>query len=249
MRSDSSYMTYIYVALGFLAADAAISMGFVTSMVQFLHTSGQGPFRINDNDGSFLFYGEPEHAHIIADQGHTTNGAGGTALVLLGFGGILTLWLENRSRKKSGKSHPLFNVWSVLVVLSWLLTTAALIYTFVVTAQTANQTIDISKATTPANHPELATLPYPYLKWTPENWYKAVLQLNLADQSDIDLINHNLHLMTGWRYNLIVLFILGFILMDLVILEHLRLRRTRGEYAVAAQNLDAKQPVRTPPEV
>lgn len=238
MKSDS-YMLYIYVAVALLAIDAAISIGLVTSMVNFLHTSGQGPFRINTNDGSFLMYGEP--ANLIVNQGHTTNGAGGTALVLIGFGGVLALWLEHRSRRKSGTSSPVFYLWSILTVLSWLLTLSALIYTFVVTAQTANQTIDIAHLSIPANDPNAVTQPYDLLSWTPENWYKAVLQLNLANQADINLIQDNLRLMVGWRWNIIPLFILGFILMDLVILEHLRIRRSRGLYATAATNLDAKE--------
>ncbi len=44
MKSDS-YMLYIYVAVALLAIDAALSIGLVTSMVNFLHTSGQGPFQ------------------------------------------------------------------------------------------------------------------------------------------------------------------------------------------------------------
>lgn len=239
MKSDT-YLGYIYIVLGLLVADAAISMGFVTSMVNFLHTKGQGPFRVNTDNGSILFYGEPDHQHFIADQGHVTNGVGGTAVVVLGFGGILALWLENRSRRMTGKSHFLFNFWSLIVVLNWLLTIAALIFTFVVTAQTANQTIDLSKTSTPPNEPNEPTLPYPDLKWTPENWFKAVLQLNLANQADIDLINHNLRLMVGWRYNLIALFVLGFILVDLVVLEHLRFRKARGTYGPTGDNFDVK---------
>jgi hypothetical protein len=82
-----------------LAVDAAISLGLVSSMVAFLHHYGRGPFPVANPAGSyFLLAGEP--ANLVTDQGHTTNAAGGTALVLVAFGGTIALWLEKRSRKK-----------------------------------------------------------------------------------------------------------------------------------------------------
>jgi hypothetical protein len=82
-----------------LAIDAAVSLGLVTSMVAFLHSSGRGPFGVASPDGPpFPMAGEP--ANLVVNQGHTTNAAGGTALVLVGFGGILALWLERRERNK-----------------------------------------------------------------------------------------------------------------------------------------------------
>ncbi|KAK3943507.1 hypothetical protein QBC46DRAFT_253952 [Diplogelasinospora grovesii] len=226
-----SLMKYIYISLGLLAIDAAISMGLVTRMVVFLHFWGAGPFEIANPPGTtpstYMLNGHP--AGLLVDQGHTTNGAGGTALVLVGFGGILALWLEHRSRTKHGKSSPVFYVWAITVVLSWLLTLTALIYTYVVTAMTQNQSID------PAVAVQNAGQPYPDDWWTPETWYTAVLGLTLSNESDYDLIRNNLRLMRGWRYNLIPLFILGFILMDLVILEVLRTRKAgaKGGYGRA----------------
>jgi hypothetical protein len=71
----------------------------VSSMVAFLHSSGRGPFGVASPDGSpFPMAGQP--ANLVVNQGHTSNAAGGTALVLVGFGGILALWLERRSRTK-----------------------------------------------------------------------------------------------------------------------------------------------------
>ena len=82
-----------------LAIDGAVSLGLVSSMVAFLHSSGRGPFGVASPDGSpFPMAGEP--ANVVVNQGHTTNAAGGTALVLVGFGGILALWLERRERNK-----------------------------------------------------------------------------------------------------------------------------------------------------
>lgn len=215
-------MRYIYVVLGLLVADGIISLAFLSTMVAFLHTSGGGPYDVTNTDGStFQLRGEP--AQLITNHGHTTNGAGGTIVVALGFGGLIALTLEHRARKL-GKSSPLFLVWAVLTVLSWLLTMAALIYTFVVTSMTASQTIDLTLA---AANPYPGW--YPVDSWTPENWYKQMLNLPLVEEADRVTIRHNLRIMTGWRYNLIPLFILGLALAVLAVLEVVRIRKARGE--------------------
>lgn len=98
-----------------------------------------------------------------------------------------------------------------------------------VTAQTSNQTIDLAVALankTPAR--------YPNDEWTPENWFLAVLNLPLVSDDNRHLINKKVELMRGWRYNLIPMFVLGFVLMDLVVWEILRTRKGRGMYGKAA---------------
>lgn len=109
----------------------------------------------------------------------------------------------------------------MIVLLSFLLTMAALIYTFVETSNTSGQVIDLAVAE--ANP---APTHYPAGRWTPENWYAAVLDLPLLREEDRDKIGHNLNLMRGWRWNLVPLFILGFVLLALVALELWRQRRT-----------------------
>jgi len=88
-----------------LAVDAAVTLALVSSMVFFLHHSGGGPFIIAPSEGApFLLAGEP--ANLVANQGHTTNAAGGTALILVGFGGIIALCAEWRSREKVSPRTP-----------------------------------------------------------------------------------------------------------------------------------------------
>ena len=70
---------------------------------------------------------------------------------------------------------------------------------------------------------------YPDDRWTPENWYAAVLELPLVSQGDRRLISGNMRYMEAWRWNLIALFILGFALVVLVVLELLRLRKERRQ--------------------
>jgi len=218
-----SLLLPIGLCLFLLAVDAAITMGLVSNMVSFLHRNGRGPFAVGPADGSpFLLTGEP--ANLVVDQGHTTNAAGGTALILIGFGGSIALWLERRAQKKWDRSSPFFNIWAVFVLLSSLLTMVALIYTFVETTKTGGQAIDLSVAR--ANpHPTK----YPDGRWTPENWYAAVLDLPLASAAQRRVISGNLTIMRAWRWNLVSLFILGFILLGLVALEVLRMRRRNAQ--------------------
>jgi hypothetical protein len=105
-------------------------------------------------------------------------------------------------------------------VLSAMLTLAAIIYTFVLTAQTDDQSINLTVA---AANPEPGF--YPLDNWTPENWFVAVLDLPLAHDSDRRTIRNNLRLMRGWRWNLIPLFILGVTVASLALWELLGGRR------------------------
>ncbi|KAK3955479.1 hypothetical protein QBC32DRAFT_229686 [Pseudoneurospora amorphoporcata] len=220
--ASSGLMKAIYVALFLLYIDAVISLSLVSSMVAFLHGRGGQPFEVRtDLTGSFFnLPGEP--AHLLTDHGHTTNGAGGTGIVLVWFGGCLALWLEHRSRAKYGKSSPFYYLWALITLLSWLLTLTALIYTYVLTNMHSDQKIDLglAESTSPK--------PYPRDSWTPEDWYTAVNDLSLVHSDDHDLLKRKLRLIRGWRYNLIPFMILGFVLMVLVILELLRFRRSKG---------------------
>lgn len=108
----------------------------------------------------------------------------------------------------------------MIVLLSFLLTLVALIYTFVETSMTGGQTIDLGVAE--ANP---APTRYPDGRWTPENWYAALLELPLVNPNNRRVISGNLGMMRGWRWNLVALFVLGFVLLVLVGLEVWRVRR------------------------
>lgn len=100
MGFQNSLLLPIGLALFLLAVDAAVTMGLVSTMVAFLHNDGKGPFVLSPGSGSHVLLLAGEPANLVVNQGHTTNAAGGTALILVGFGGSIALWLERRSRKK-----------------------------------------------------------------------------------------------------------------------------------------------------
>jgi len=206
--------------MGVLMADAVIEVGFVGSMVGFLHARAGKFFTIDAPDGSFDLHGKPKG--LLVDQGHTSNGAAGTALILVGVLGLLVIsYDKRRARRAQATSHSGFFIfWVIMSVLSAMLTLAAIIYTFVLTAQTDDQSINLTVA---AANPEPGF--YPLDNWTPENWFIAVLDLPLAHDSDRRTIRNNLRLMRGWRWNLIPLFILGTTVASLALWELLGGRR------------------------
>ncbi len=97
--SSTSPLLPIGLVTFLLAVDAAVTLGLVSSMVVFLHGYGSGPFPVAGPDGqAFFLSGKP--ANLVVNQAHTANAAGGTALVLIGFGGVFGIWFERRSMKK-----------------------------------------------------------------------------------------------------------------------------------------------------
>ncbi|EMT62695.1 hypothetical protein ACKRZS_001785 [Fusarium odoratissimum] len=190
----------LYVALGLLMVVSIIELSFISSMVGWLHGNASGTFSFEYRGTRHNLKGEP--ANLIVDQGHTSNGAAGTAFVLIGCGGILALILRNRPNP--GKfSRFFYNTWLVFNVLSLLLILTALIYTFVVTNNHNGQRIDPGVAAGLADDEK-----YPLQSWTPQNWFSAFLKLDLTNSNERNDIEHHLRLMRGWQYNLIPFFII-----------------------------------------
>jgi hypothetical protein len=79
---------------------------------------------------------------------------------------------------------------------------------------------------------------YPVDSWTPENWYKEVLNLPLAEDKDRTIIAYVLRIMRGWKYNLIAFFLVGFVLSSLVVTEWLRSRKQSAKYGRTPQYAD-----------
>lgn len=205
-------------AIGLLMIDSIIELSFITSMVSWLHRRAGRDFSVQYDGTTFPLHGKP--LHLLVDQGHTSNGAAGTAFVLIGLGGLLALYIR---RFKFG--NPVYYFWLVMTILSTLLTLTALIYTFVLTENHEGQTIDASVAAGLDNKPYPNMVPYPRDEWTPENWFVAVLKLPLANQGDVSDIESHLRVMRGWRWNLIPMLLLGLAVCILALVEGFVRRR------------------------
>lgn len=181
--------TPLYIAVGLLMVDSIIELSFISSMVSWLHRRAGKSFDVAYNDSSYSLHGKP--VGLLVDHGHTSNGAAGTAFVLVGLEGLLILWLRSRPRLGTkGFVKGLYHSWLVMTVLSALFTLAALVATFVITSNHGGQIIDQGVASQLHNQPYPNYVAYPLNSWTPENWFNAVLKLDLvhsSDRSDIDL--------------------------------------------------------------
>ncbi|RMY88506.1 hypothetical protein D0861_04771 [Hortaea werneckii] len=202
------------VALAILMLAAGLELASISSMVYWLHYRAGKDFTIAYQDSTFSLHGKPEN--LLVDQGHTSNGAAGTAFVLVSLLGFVALALRSRS------------FWLAMTVLSALLSIAALVYTFVITYQHDGQSIAVSRASTLENRPYPDYHAYPLESWTPENWFAAVLRLDLAKQSERSDVELHLVVMKVWKWNLIPLTVLGMTVVGLAFAEKsVRERRER----------------------
>ncbi|CAK7567671.1 MAG: hypothetical protein SEPTF4163_005639 [Sporothrix epigloea] len=200
--------TALIMTLALLVADGTIQLGFITSMVSYLHRGApSGTFLVHTPPSlvasagaspTYLLKGKP--LHVVINEGHTSNGAAGAAVVLMGIVGTLALFLRHRIPKNQA-GRVLYYAWMSLQIPTLLLTIIALAYTFTAVHAHSGQTIDQAVA--------YATQPGPYAadSWTPQNWFAAVLQLDLVDAGLRSNLTMHLHIMRGWQYNLIALFL------------------------------------------
>lgn len=208
------------VALVLLMIDSAIEVALVSSMVGYLHRSGSNQYPFEYQGTSATVDAKP--AQLLLNQGHLSNGAAGTALVVVSFGGFVILWVQRRRKRMvtllngrwleiqltrlqniSRRPSRFLLPYAILTVLSVLLTLSALAYTFALTNQTNGQTIDKALAVS------VQGTSYPRDQWTPETWTQAVLRLPVTNDDDARYLQHWLRIMEGWKWNLIPMFLLG----------------------------------------
>ena len=218
----------LYVAMVLLIADGVIELAFITTMVGWLHRVAGAGFPITyPANGQFLLAGKPKN--FLLDQGHTSNGAAGTAFIVVGLGGFIALFLRHRQLKRHSELYGftsfLYSFWVYFSAVAAIYSLAAFVYVFVVTYQHDNQSIDLQFASTLNNQPYPNNVPYPRLTWTPQNWYPALLKLPIAFQSDRDTIKFHLMLMRGWQWNLIPMVILGFAVAILAFIDKMKHRQ------------------------
>lgn len=117
---------------------------------------------------------------------------------------------------------------AILLILAVLFTLSAIIFVFVVTYRTNNQSISSNLA--------FSNIPYSHNRWTPETWFKAVLELPLADGSQRDDIDAHVLVMEAWRWMLIPIFVVDLVALVGSVREVRRQRRGKG----SGEDLDGK---------
>lgn len=212
MQSTTKLRIVLNAALAALMLVAGLELATISNTVYWLHYRAGKDFTVSYQGSDFSLHGKP--AGLLVDQGHTSNGAAGTAFVLVSVLGFISLALKCR-RHAGGFSNFVYIFWLAMTVLSAALAIAALIYTFVITYQHDGQSIDVALASGLNNRPYPDYVAYPLGSWTPENWLAAVLNLDLAKQSERNDIEVHLDLVRVWRWNLIPLTAFGLVVVIL----------------------------------
>lgn len=184
----------LFVSQFVLSALSITNLGLISSMVGFLHQQKAGVKTYIVNWPSNHIEIKTLPAHIWLDQGHTSNGVAGYGFFL----GLLGMFIAFKYQKGKSTSTPLL-ILTILLALATLFTLSALIFTFVVTNQTKGQSIMSSLARAGEN--------YAASKWTPETWYKAVLDIPLVDESLKTTFKSKIRNMEAWRWLLIPIFL------------------------------------------
>ena len=246
-----------------------LEIGLIGSTVFYLHRAhGDVPFDVLATSSTPQFGLCPKPAHLLVDQGHMSNGAAGTAIFLVCIPGFLFLNSERHVRTRShnaldhfqdvnnlgrrahtwtlrsvfGNRGTLYRTWVFMTVVSFLLTLTALIFTFIVTQQSASTRSQINLHTAAALDVTGKPQPYPDKSWTPENWYKAVIALPFVDDSQKADIKSKVMVMSIWRWNLIPMLFLSLVTASLAILSyrneeragaHVRKKEADGEKGTA----------------
>ena len=89
----------------------------------------------------------------------------------------------------------------------FIFVTAALAYVFFLTHSTSGQSIDRALAAS------INGAAYPLDQWTPENWFAAMLDLPLSDDTDVRYVRGWLRVIAGWKWNLIPMMLVSFVVM------------------------------------
>ncbi|KAI1326742.1 hypothetical protein F5Y16DRAFT_410698 [Xylariaceae sp. FL0255] len=228
--STPSTSTALKVLMAILMIDAAIEFSLLSATVAWLNQF------VSVNTFKFIFAGATHEIsgapkNLLVNQGHTSNAAAGTAFIVIGLGGILALFLRSRSHGGlTGFSKFLYYLWMSLQIPALLLTLIALAYVFYETNARVGQTIDASAAAALG-----AGAAYPLKSWTPQNWFAALLDLDLASAAARDAILAHLEIARGWEYNLIPLFLIQIGETVAAIMDYLAFRRS-SKVAAAPYN-------------
>jgi hypothetical protein len=113
-----------------------------------------------------------------------------------------------------------------------LFTLSAFILVFIVTYQTTGQHIrePVASNTIGINYPEF--------HWTPETWFKAVLDLPLADEAKRNDIHDKVTNMVAWRWMLLPLFLMDVVAFGIATMAWLKQRRGVGPRTDSANSIE-----------
>ena len=119
-----------------------------------------------------------------------------------------------------------------MLLIGTIFSLSAFIFVFVVTYQTTGQRIREPIAINAVG------LNYPAEKWTPETWFRAILDLPLADGAQHAQIKSRVRNMEAWRWILLPLLLVYITASYIVVTTWLRQRRSTTVRASSAGSVE-----------
>lgn len=119
-----------------------------------------------------------------------------------------------------------------MLLIGTMFSLSAFIFVFVVTYQTTGQRIREPIAINAVG------LNYPAEKWTPETWFRAILDLPLADGAQHAQIKSRVRNMEAWRWILLPLLLVYITASYIVVTTWLRQRRSTTVRASSAGSVE-----------
>jgi hypothetical protein len=113
-----------------------------------------------------------------------------------------------------------------------MFTLSAFVFVFLVTYQTTGQHIrePIASNTIHVNYPED--------HWTPETWFKAVLDLPLVDETKRKDIHNKVTNMVAWRWMLLPILLVDMIAFGIAMMAWLKQRKGAGPRTNSANSIE-----------
>ncbi|KAB2110098.1 hypothetical protein AG0111_0g1222 [Alternaria gaisen] len=168
-----------------------------------------------------------EPKNLWTDQGHESNGLAVYGF-FLGIFGMLTAW----RMRNAGQAPRSLTALTTLLLIGTMFSLSAFIFVFVVTYQTTGQRIREPIAINAVG------LNYPAEKWTPETWFRAILDLPLADGAQHAQIKSRVRNMEAWRWILLPLLLVYITASYIVVTTWLRQRRNTTVRASSAGSVE-----------
>jgi hypothetical protein len=227
----ASLRILLWVAVSLVLVDGVLELGLAESCLFWIMQGASGPYAIaNPGSGTFMLNSEPEH--LILAPTKAASAVGAFAFSIMGFGGIAALWLQRSRLQEKPWARFWYMHWPWLSVLCTLYTLGVVIALNVIIDMHEGQEIDVNFASTLGED-----TPYPTDSWALPNFYSAVLNLMLVQNTDDEVataktILAHRNTMYSWRWNLVPLIIIQTIVCVLAVLD-MRQRRKAAALATA----------------
>jgi len=198
---------FFYISLALVWIDGLLEMGLAESCLFWMMQGAAGPYHMNNpGGGSFIFNSEPAHVNLAVTR--AASAAGAFAWTVMGIGGLAAVLLQRSRIRDNTWARTWWSYWPYMSILFTLYTLIVVIALNALVDMHEGQKID------PAVASKLgADVMYPLDSWTLPNFYSAVLNLGLVQDTAEEVATAKTVLahrntMYSWRWNLVPLILI-----------------------------------------